>query len=306
MKVCITTTPFHKDNINLLKDAGLEVDTNPFSKKIEYEQLYSFLEHADYVIAGTERYDKSLLNQLDNLKVISRVGVGIDNIDQNFAKAKKIRILNTPDAPSYGVAEFCLGMMIFFLRDVFKSNQRLKEKKWEREVSLSIGDAKIFLWGGGRVARALKSLLISCGAKNIYVHDVIDLQTVGGWEEDEVNICGLDEMYDADVISLHLPHNKDTNKIFNRDVVNKLVNRPYLINTSRGDIVDDKILIGAIEDKIINAAALDVFSKEPYNGPLLNNQNIFATPHIASSSKSIRYNMELESSNNLIKFLNEQ
>lgn len=306
MKVCITTTPFDKKNTLLLQKAGLEVHKNPFGKKIEYDQLYDFLQDADYVIAGTEKYDKALLEKLHNLKGISRVGVGTDNIEKRICADRGIKIFNTPNAPSSGVAEYCLGMTIFFLRDVFHSNIRLKNNEWKREIGLSLSDAKIFLWGGGRIAKSFKDLLISCGAKRIYVHDIIDLNSDPDWDDERVIICNFEEIYDADIISLHLPSNESTKKIFNANITDNFITAPYLINTSRGSVVDDNDLIKSLTQKKIKGAAIDVFSEEPYQGPLLSANNIFTTPHIASSSKSVRYNMELESSQNLIKFINEK
>lgn len=306
MKVCITTTPFDERNTLLLQKAGLEVFKNPFGQKIQYNQLYNFLQDADYVIAGTERYDKALLEKLHKLKVISRVGVGTDNIEKKICDDKGIKIFNTPNAPSSGVAEYCLGMAIFFLRDAFHSNMRLKKNEWKREIGLSLSDAKIFLWGGGRIAKIFKDLLISCGAKRIYVHDIIDLTSDPEWDDERVKVCNFKEIYDADIISLHLPSNESTERIFNANITNKLITAPYLINTSRGCVVDDNDLIKALSQQKIKGAAIDVFSEEPYQGPLLSADNIFTTPHIASSSKSVRYNMELESSHNLIKFINEK
>ena len=155
MKIGITTIPFSKNNISLLEKDGHSVKTNPFKKKILYEQLYEFLKDCDAVIAGTERYDKNLLEKLPHLKFISRVGVGIDNINQKIATKLNIKFANTPDEPADGVAEYCLGLIIYFLRDIHMSNLRMKKKIWKRNMSLSISDAKISLIRGGRVSKIM-------------------------------------------------------------------------------------------------------------------------------------------------------
>ena len=104
MKIGITTIPFSQDNISLLEENGHSIKLNPFNKKIKYEQITNFLEDCEAVLAGTERYDTNILKALPKLKYISRVGVGIDNIDFELASKLNIKIANTPDEPAEGVA----------------------------------------------------------------------------------------------------------------------------------------------------------------------------------------------------------
>ena len=305
MKIGITTIPFDKSNIALLESDGHEVAINPFKKKIKYDQIYNFLSDCDAVIAGTEQYDEKLLKKLINLRFISRVGVGTDNIDLAIASELGIKIANTPDEPAEGVAEYCLGLVINFLRDIHMSNLRMKQNIWQRNMSLSISDAKISLIGGGRVSKKLCKLLLNCGAKNIFVTDIVNLNKDKFWSQDKVTITEIDDMCDSDILSFHLPLTAETKNMVNEKFISKLSNQPYLINSSRGEIFNEDALIQAIIDKKIQGAAMDVFNKEPYDGPLLNYDEIITTPHIASTSKSVRYNMEKTSCRNLLRLINE-
>jgi Phosphoglycerate dehydrogenase and related dehydrogenases len=243
-----------------------------------------------------------ILSELKNLKLISRVGVGLDNVDMIEAKKLGIKILNTPEEPSFGVAEYCLGIFIYFLRDIHLSNLRLKEKNWKRNMSLSLKDAKISLVGGGRVSKKLMNLLINCGAENIFVTDVADLSLDSDWKKEEVKIVDIKDMYDSDIISFHLPLTEKTKNLVDSEFIQKLTNCPFLVNTSRGEIFDEDSIIKAIESNKVSSVAIDVFKEEPYTGKLLDSNKIITTPHIASTSRSVRYNMELASCKNLINF----
>ena len=294
MKIGITTIPFSQDNISLLEENGHSIKLNPFNKKIKYEQITNFLEDCEAVLAGTERYDTNILKALPKLKYISRVGVGIDNIDFELASKLNIKIANTPDEPAEGVAEYCLGIMICF----FKRHSFIKfedeEKIWNRNMSLSLADAKISLIGGGKVSKKLTELLFKCGAKNVYVTDIVDLNRDPFWSKSGAIISSIDDMLDSNIISLHLPLTKDTRDMIDQDFISKLTNKPYLINSSRGEIVNEQSLIKAVEQGLVQGAALDVFNNEPYEGPLIELNELITTPHIASTSRSVRYNMEKE------------
>ena len=172
-------------------------------------------------------------------------------------------------------------------------------------MSLSISDAKISLVGGGRVAKKLSALLIKCGAKNIFVTDIMDLSKDEFWSGNYIKIIDMKEIYDSDIISFHLPLTEKTKNMVNDEFISKLPKKPYLINSSRGEIFNENSLIKAINSKKIRGAAMDVFNKEPYEGPILDLREVITTPHIASTSKSVRYNMEIKSCNNLLRLIDE-
>ncbi|MBL6693294.1 MAG: hypothetical protein ISP94_00310 [SAR86 cluster bacterium] len=302
MKVGITTIPFHEDNIKLLESYGFKVKLNPFNQKIQRHQIYDFLNDCDAVIAGTEIYDEDILHKLKNLKAISRVGVGTDNVNHSAAEKLNIKIFNTPSAPSKAVAEYCLGLIIYFLRDVHFSNLRLKRKVWSRELSLSLEDAKICIVGGGRIAKKLVKMLIACGAKNIIVIDTIDLSKDADWKHEAIRFGDKTQLSNADIISFHVPLTTNTKNYLNFEVFKGFKKKPYIINTSRGEIINEEDLKFALEKDLIRGGALDVFKEEPYNGNLTEYHQLITTPHIASTSKSSRMFMEKQSCKNLIEY----
>lgn len=283
---------------------GFEVKLNSYNRKIKYEEIYEEVCNADIIIAGTEKYDIKLLSQLPNLKVISRVGSGIDSIDLKYAEEKNIKIFNTLEEPGIGVAEYCLGVTICMLRDIFFSHEKLHNyKDWQRSIGLSLADAKIGLLGGGKVAARFKEHLIAAGASKILVHDKLDLNINDTWKSDYISIATLEEVADCDLISIHLPLTKDTKNLIDDNFFNSLTNKPYLINTSRGEIIKEESLINALRSGMISGAAIDVYGEEPYKGRLLDIDKLITTPHIGSSSKQVRDLMEKKSIENIINFL---
>jgi len=304
LKISITTVPFSKANIIALEQEGFEVKLNSYNRKIQYEEIYEEVVDADLIIAGTEKYDRNLLSKLPKLKAISRVGSGIDSIDLEYAKEKNIKIFNTPQEPGIGVAEYCLGVTICMLRDIFFSHDRLhNNKNWQRNIGLSLADAKIGLLGGGKVAAKFKDSLIGAGANKIYVHEKLDLNMNDMWDSDLIKITTLEEIKSCDLISIHLPLTEETKGLVDDNFFNSLTNKPYLINTSRGEIIKEQSLINALQNNIISGAAIDVYDEEPYKGNLLDIDNLITTPHIASSSRQVRDLMEKKSIGSLVDFM---
>lgn len=305
--IAITTIPFEDKNLEFLKKSGFDLTINPFGRRIKNEEVFNFVKYAEGIIAGTEQYDSNLLSSLSNLKAISRVGIGVDNIDLEYAEQRGIKIFNTPDQPADAVAEYCLGMTICLLRDAFFSHDRLSHNKnWNRELGLSLSEVTIGLIGAGRVAKKFKDLLLNCGVKEIKVFDIVDLSQDPEWKSDHIKIVDIELLKSCDVISLHLPLNEQTYHLIDRDFLDSLTNKSFIINTSRGEIVDEVALVEAINKDKIRGAVVDVFNNEPYDGILLGNNKIITTPHIASSSKIVRSLMEHESCTNLIQYLNEK
>ena len=133
----------------------------------------------------------------------------------------------------------------------------------------------------------------------------MDLSKDEFWTGNYIKIIDMEEIYDSDIISFHLPLTEKTKNMVNDEFISKLPKKPYLINSSRGEIFNENSLIKAINSKKIRGAAMDVFNEEPYDGPILDLKEIITTPHIASTSKSVRYNMEIKSCNNLLRLIDE-
>ena len=305
LKVHITTLPFNKDNLAFL-EKSFDVTINPLGRKIKNEEVYEQVYKADYIIAGTEKYDQELLSKLVNLKGISRVGIGIDNIDLDIAAKNNIKIFNTPEEPAKGVAELTLAFILNLLREISSHQLNLNQGNWEKTLGKSINEATISLIGGGRVAKNVSKFLLSAGVKKIKVFDILDLSTDPDWKHESISICGFEEcLSNSDIVSLHVPMNEKNKNMISKKELLVMGKNSYLINVSRGGLIDEKDLYEALNSNLIKGAALDVFATEPYEGKLLECKNLIATPHVASSTEYVRDQMERRACENLINLLDE-
>ena len=305
LKVHITTLPFNKDNLAFL-EKSFDVTINPLGRKIKNEEVYEQVNKADYVIAGTEKYDQELLSKLVNLKGISRVGIGIDNIDLDIAAKNNIKIFNTPEEPAKGVAELTIAFILNLLREISSHQHNLNQGNWERTLGKSLNEATISLIGGGRVAKNVSKFLLSARVKKIKVFDVLDLSTDPDWKHESISICGFEEcLSNSDIVSLHVPMNEENKNMISKKEFLVMSKNSYLINVSRGGLINEEDLYEALNSNLIKGAALDVFATEPYEGKLLECKNLIATPHVASSTEYVRDQMERRACENLINLLDE-
>jgi len=305
LKVHITTLPFNKDNLAFLEQS-FDVTINPLGRKIKNEEVYEQVHEADYVIAGTEKYDQELLGKLVNLKGISRVGIGTDNIDLDIAEKNNIKILNTPEEPAKGVAELTLAFILNLLREISSHQVNLNHGNWERTLGKSINESTISLIGGGRVSKNVSKFLLSVGVKKIKVFDILDLSNDPDWKHESISICGFEEcLSNSDIVSLHVPMNEKNKNMISKKELLVMGKNSYLINVSRGGLINEEDLYEALNSNLIKGAALDVFATEPYDGKLLECKNLIATPHVASSTGYVRDQMERKACENLINLLDE-
>jgi len=305
LKVHITTLPFNKDNLAFL-EKSFDVTINPLGRKIKNEEVYEQVHKADYIVAGTEKYDQELLSKLVNLKGISRVGIGIDNIDLDIAAKNNIKIFNTPEEPAKGVAELTLTFILNLLREISSHQLNLNQGNWERTLGKSLNEATISLIGGGRVAKNVSKFLLSAGVKKIKVFDILDLSTDPDWRHESISICGFEEcLSNSDIVSLHVPMNAENKNMISKKELLVMGKNSYLINVSRGGLINEEDLYEALNSNLIKGAALDVFATEPYEGKLLECKNLIATPHVASSTEYVRDQMERRACENLINLLDE-
>jgi len=305
LKVHITTLPFNKDNLAFL-EKSFDVTINPLGRKIKNEEVYEQVNKADYVIAGTEKYDQELLSKLVNLKGISRVGIGIDNIDLDIAAKNNIKVFNTPEEPAKGVAELTIAFILNLLREISSHQLNLNQGNWERTLGKSLNEATISLIGGGRVAKNVSKFLLSAGVKKIKVFDILDLSTDPDWKHESISICGFEEcLSNSDIVSLHVPMNEENKNMISKKEFLVMSKNSYLINVSRGGLINEEDLYEALNSNLIKGAALDVFATEPYEGKLLECKNLIATPHVASSTEYVRDQMERKACENLINLLDE-
>jgi len=245
--------------------------------------IVGFLKDADGVILGLEEMDRHVLQQLENVKMIAKYGVGLDNLDVSSARELGITIGWTGGVNKRSASEQALGFMLGLSRNLFFSSFPLKNGKWEKEGGSFLTGKTIGIIGCGHIGADLIYLLQPFNCQ-ILICDILDksgvVDTYGATQvlQDEL-------LAEADIISLHVPLTELTQGMVNDEFLQKMKPTAYLINNSRGPVVNQKALKNALQGKIIAGAALDVFDSEPPDDiEFLDLPNLMVTPHIGGSA----------------------
>lgn len=250
------------------------------------------------MIADVEPLTSKVLRNAKKLKVISRVGIGLNNIDLSYAKKNKINVFNTPDAPTSAVVEFNIGLIFMLIRKISILNMSIKKGKWLKLIGLRIPFIKIGILGLGRVGFSLANALVKLGVKQIYYNDLKKKIT-----NKKIIYKSKDYIFkNCDLVSINLPETKNTKNFIDKKIFNKMKKNSFLINTSRGEIINENDLYNFLKKGFFAGVALDVFNKEPYYGKLKEFERCILTPHVASHTIDCRNKMEIEATENLIDF----
>ena len=306
-KIFIATTSFatlDKTPITILENNSFDIVFNNKGRKLSSTEMSEQLRDCDGVIAGTENYESDLLNNANKLKVISRLGVGIDNIDLKAAKELGIIVLKTKTTPALSVSELSLGLMLNIIRKISQKDQEIKNGVWQKNMGFLLSGKTLGIIGLGVIGKTFIKLVEGFNF-NIIAYDLFeDLEFAN---KNKIKYCSIDNLLSqSDIVSIHLNLSNKTNKFIDENKLKKMKKDSILINTSRGEIIDEKALVKVLKEKKILGAGLDVFNEEPYSGHLTKLDNVVLTPHIGAYSKEIRIKMEIEVVNNLIKGLNEK
>ncbi len=290
---------FNQEPLKLLQAAGIDILRHPFERKIKSDEILPYLQQADAVIAGTEIFEAATLQQCPQLKFISRIGVGTDNIDLAACQQLGIQVLTTPDAATEAVAEYCIGLMLVLCRGIGFSHQQLKAGKWQRYFGLELAQARLGLIGLGRIGQAVahkaKALGMSVSAYDPMVSaDVFDRLKVQSMSLEAL-------LQNSQIVSLHAPANAMNHHLINTRTLALMPQNSYLINTARGSLIDEIALYESLKSAHLAGAALDVFEQEPYSGPLKKLDNIILSAHQAANSQAARIRMEVQAVENLLQ-----
>ncbi|MFX0037852.1 MAG: hydroxyacid dehydrogenase [Promethearchaeota archaeon] len=288
MKILISDK-LQDEGIEIFEDNGFEVIKKFTITKEELKQ-----EIGDYdgiVVRSRTKLTADVLENARNLKVIGRAGAGLDNVDRKKATEMNIEVLNTPEAPAVSVAEFALGLMLALTRKISYADRTTHEAQWKKNDCLgyTLNGKKLGLVGFGNIAKHLAKITIAIGM-DVGVYSRFSRGQVAIDEAKNIG-CSIypsveDLLKDAQVISLHLPSSPQTENIINEERLKLMRNDAILINTARGNLIDESALLNALKNKEIAGAALDVYREEPLkNQELINwDENLILTPHIASQS----------------------
>jgi D-3-phosphoglycerate dehydrogenase / 2-oxoglutarate reductase len=281
MKVLICDA-IAKDAVEGLKGLGIEVVENT---SVEKEELTGIIGGYDGVIIRSRtKIRKDLIDAAEGkLDFIIRAGVGLDNIDVEYAREKGIEVINTPEASTNGVAELAVAHMLALLRHIPQATARMKKGEWPKKElkGNELGSCTVGIIGLGRIGRRTAELVKGFGAKAIGYDPYVD--EVQGMD---IKIVDLDELLtNSDIVSLHLPHSEETHHMIGAKELEKMKESVYLVNCARGGTIDEDALYEALKNKKIRGAALDVFETEPPKDlKLMELDNFICTPHLGAQA----------------------
>ena len=276
-------------------------------ESFEIQNLKEQLKDVDGILLRTTKLDKEILEHCDNLKIISRHGVGYDNVDLDFLNENKIALCITSTSNAVSVAEHVLSFFIYLTKNLSLSDSLVKEGNFEKRSQLpnffELYKKKVLIIGFGRIGKEVAKRCLGFDME-VYVYDpfldneiIIRNQCIPIEKNQGLGI--------ADFITIHLPLNGDTKNFISQTELNVMKKNSILVNTSRGGIVNENDLCIALESKKIQGAGMDVFVSEPpeSNHPFFKLDNILLTPHNAALTLECRERMSLEASQNIVFFL---
>ena len=277
-------------------------------ENFEIQNLKEQLKDVDGILLRTTKLDKEILEHCDNLKIISRHGVGYDNVDLDFLNENKIALCITSTSNAVSVAEHVLSFFIYLTKKLSLSDSLVKEGNFEKRSELpnffELYKKKVLIIGFGRIGKEVAKRCLGFDME-VYVYDpFLDNEII--IRNQCIPIEKNQGLAIADFITIHLPLNRDTKNFISQTELNLMRKNSILVNTSRGGIVNENDLCIALDSKKIQGAGMDVFVSEPpeSNHPFFKLDNILLTPHNAALTLECRERMSLEASQNIVFFLN--
>ena len=277
-------------------------------ENFEIQNLKEQLKDVDGILLRTTKLDKEILQHCDNLKIISRHGVGYDNVDLDFLNENKIALCITSTSNAVSVAEHVLSFFIYLTKKLSLSDSLVKEGNFEKRSELpnffELYKKKVLIIGFGRIGKEVAKRCLGFDME-VYVYDpFLDNEII--IRNQCIPIEKNQGLAIADFITIHLPLNRDTKNFISQTELNLMRKNSILVNTSRGGIVNENDLCIALDSKKIQGAGMDVFVSEPpeSNHPFFKLDNILLTPHNAALTLECRERMSLEASQNIVFFLN--
>lgn len=284
-RILVTPTTFGKENPEIrssLEHQVNEVIYNTLGRPYTSEELRTLITDVDGLIAGLDLIDRSVFNHANKLRVISRYGVGCDNVELEIAKERGIVITNTPGANAVSVAELTIGLFLSLARMIPSAVYATKAGEWPRLSGVTLKGKVIGLLGFGSIGKQVAQRLVGFECTILAYDPVPDIEFA---EAHGVKFVSREDVVtESDFLSLHLPLLPETHGMIDADVLEQMKQGSFLINTARGELVDEEALQNAIQSGKLHGAALDVFCNQPptKEHPLLKLPQVIATPHMGS------------------------
>ncbi|HXL05122.1 MAG TPA: phosphoglycerate dehydrogenase [Bacillota bacterium] len=283
----------------MLKNAKCKVIRNPYGRTLTEDELIQIIPEIDGVILGLDPLSKKVLERAQHLKVISKYGAGLNNIDIDYATNKGIVVANTPGANSTAVAELTIGLLISASRHICTSDRGIRQGTWNKYVGMQLKGKTLGVVGAGHIGREVAERAM--GLKmNVICCDILEDRK---WA-DSVGVVYVplpELLSQSDYITVHVPLTEETHHLISHDQFETVKSSAILVNTSRGGIVDEEALYSALATKKLAGAALDVFEEEPpTKSPLVELDNVVLTSHIGAHTREAVENMGRRAVSNLL------
>ena len=309
MKKIAVIENIHKDGLEIIdKDPDYEYE---LISDVSEENLINKLPDFDACTLRVSKLNENILKHCSKLKVISRHGVGYDNVDLNFLKKKNISLLITASANAVAVAEHVIYMMLSISKSINQYDSEVRKGNFKKNASnietLELFKKEVLIVGFGRIGKSLIKRCLGFEMK-VKVYDPFVSHNVisqfGGNKIENLN----DGLKSCDYLSLHIPLTEKTKNMIDSSKLNSMKKNAIIINTSRGGIINEIDLNKALNEKVIFGAGLDVFEQEPINNdnPLLKNNKVILSPHSATFTNECKSRMSIETTKNIIDFFNNK
>jgi len=284
MAIILANDSMDQNAANTLREKGHELIEHHYN----LDELKDKIKEIDaLIVRSATKVREKLIDEAvkgGKLKLIIRAGVGLDNIDVNYAKSKGIKVKNTPNSSSRAVAELAIGQMISLSRYTYIANVTMREGQWNKKQykGSELLDKSLGLIGFGRMAKETAKLAEALGMKIFYTNRSGPKEGYENYSYKDTD----DLLKESDYISLHVPFNKEKGAVLGKDQFDKMKNGVFIVNCARGGVVDEEALLEALDSGKVAAAAVDVFEEEPTpNKKLYTHPKVALTPHIGGSTK---------------------
>ncbi len=280
------------DPIRRLERAGFRVTRNTTGRTLRKEETRALAHDAVGVIAGVERWDDGLLAACPHLRIISRIGVGLDAVDLEAAQRRGVAVTTTPSPTTQPVAEVTLGMILGLLRHLPTYRDIMEQGRWQAVPGRLLAGMTLGIVGLGRIGHRLVKLVRPFDMTLLVSEPKPDRPFMQRYGARLVRLKTL--LAQSDIVSLHLSYSPPVRYLMNRARFRMMKPTALFINTARGPLVDEAALVSALRNRRLAGAALDVFETEPYRGALARLPNVITTPHVASFTQESWRAMERE------------
>ena len=301
MTVGVTTVNFSGNQalLNKLKETGFNVKVNPFGRRLTTVELIEFLQDCDSTIIGLDKIDSSILEKCPRLKLISKYGVGLDNIDFKACEKFGVKVKFPIGVNKRSVSELALGMMLGLSRNIFSTSLQLKNGIWNKSGGFEISGKIIGIIGYGSIGKDLACILRPFNVK-ILANDIN--QKVFESAPEYVYQSSKNQIFEeCDIISVHTPLTEQTQNLIRKSNIDRLKDGVILINTARGGIFNETDILEALITGKIGGLGIDTYVQEPpTSNELITSKNVICTPHLGGNSREAVSAMGIAAIQNLL------